>query len=866
VVIALGFALLAVVAVQVATARAAVMPETASPAAARESTPLCSPECEVIIAPTEAASGLEYEGGGPGGGFTPQELREAYGLPEHGGRNATIAVVDERGDAEAEADLAFYREHFGLPECTAASGCFRQLNEFGAPRDPTASGSWAGEISLDLDMVTSACPECRIDLYEAAGTVGLREAIDTAVEEGATAVTNSWNLGFEEGNPANAAACEIELCVSQAEEEVVDRSLDHPGVPILFSGGDYGYGVRFPADSPYVISVGGTRLLHDPETSRGWSEEVWSNTAYGRNRKGRGTGSGCSIFEEEPSWQTDTACTDLGGWTVGGGTSAAAPFVAGVEGLSSGRARELGAQAFWEAGEAGSLFDVTTGDDGECAPPAEDAYWCTAGAGFDGPTGWGTPDGPLAFETPPAATTVGAEDETQTSATLQGLVDNRGNPTPSSCAIQIARQGTDFSPVLASFPCEPGSITGDGSESVTAAVTGLSPHTAYAFRVEATNSAAGPVFSSGYSFLTLPDPPAVETIGASPLGQTDATITGRVDNEGAFDGSICSFRVVEADDPSFAAPYTEVPCSPGKVEEEGMRFVSADLSGLAVNTPYLYRLEATNEGGGPTISAATPFRTLPNQPVVKVGGAEAATATTAVLGGQVDNEGSPDGSTCSLEVAHPGSPGLAVPFLSVPCDPALVSGEGDVAVTGSVTGLSPATGYMFRVSAENAGGGPSLSPWTSFTTAAAPVLTPEGGTWTGPGIVIAGPPDEIEMANPERTGATVVAPGPVTAQPSPPDNVIKVGAARVRGGFVLLTVTVPGPGTVNVGGGAIRPAADRSIASGSLTLRAALTRPTLRRASHRKLHLSLRVTFTPAGGTPATKSVSVVVGRSPSGR
>ncbi len=71
---------------------------------------------------------------------------------------------------------------------------------------------------------------------------------------------------------------------------------------------------------------------------------------------------------------------------------------------------------------------------------------------------------------------------------------------------------------------------------------------------------------------------------------------------------------------------------------------------------------------------------------------------------------------------------------------------------------------------------------------------------------------------------------------------------------------------MSVGGGAVRSATDRSIASGSLTLRAALTRATLRRASRRKLDLRLRVTFTPSGGTAATKSVSVVVGRSPSGR
>lgn len=244
---------------------------------------------------------------------------------------------------------------------------------------------------------------------------------------------------------------------------------------------------------------------------------------------------------------------------------------------------------------------------------------------------------------------------------------------------------------------------------------------------------------------------------------------------------------------------------------------------------------------------------------------EATTATSVAIGGYVDNEDSLDGSTCSVEVAHLASPALAVPFRSVACDPALVTGEGAFAFKGTVTGLSPATEYMFRVSAENAGGGPSLSPWTTFSTAPEPVVAPERGSGTGPVIVI-GPPDESELAHLGTTPAAVVAPSPATAPEMPPSNATEVGAARVHGGFVLLTLTVPGPGTLRVGGGAVRSTADRSIASGSLTLRAALTRATLRRASRRTLRLSLRVTFTPTGGAPATKSVSVVVGRSPSGR
>ena len=67
-------------------------------------------------------------------------------------------------------------------------------------------------------------------------------------------------------------------------------------LPSLFSAGDSGYGVEYPAASPYVVAVGGTTLTLNSDNSR-QSETVWS-----------GTGSGCSAYESKPSFQSDTLC------------------------------------------------------------------------------------------------------------------------------------------------------------------------------------------------------------------------------------------------------------------------------------------------------------------------------------------------------------------------------------------------------------------------------------------------------------------------------------------------------------------------------------------------------------------------------
>ena len=75
------------------------------------------------------------------------------------------------------------------------------------------------------------------------------------------------------------------------------------------------------------------------------------------------------------------------GWMVFGGTSASAPIIAGAFALGGGKAPSK------PYNTAAALHDVTSGSNGRCSV----AYLCTAGPGFDGPTGLGTPNGVAAF-------------------------------------------------------------------------------------------------------------------------------------------------------------------------------------------------------------------------------------------------------------------------------------------------------------------------------------------------------------------------------------------------------------------------------------------------------------------------------------
>jgi subtilase family serine protease len=258
---------------------------------------------------------------------------------------------------------------------------------------PASHAGWSEEISLDLDMVSAICPSCHILLVEATSPTlaNLATAVNTAVSLGATEVSNSYG-GSETGTTGYAGA------------------YNHPGVAITARAGDNGYGVSFPASAPTVTAVGGTSLTLTSSTTRS-RETVWN-----------GTGSGCSRTYAQPSWQTPvlpvsgvcsrrvvgdvSAVADPGtgvavydsyqesGWLVFGGTSVSAPIIASLYALAGNARSDSGEPLPYALGQRGTnLYDVTSGSNGSCRR----TYLCTAGTGYDGPTGLGTPIGTNAF-------------------------------------------------------------------------------------------------------------------------------------------------------------------------------------------------------------------------------------------------------------------------------------------------------------------------------------------------------------------------------------------------------------------------------------------------------------------------------------
>ncbi|BCJ36930.1 hypothetical protein Athai_44330 [Actinocatenispora thailandica] len=369
-------------------------------------------------------------------GYGPGDLRSAYQLPADGGAGATVAIVDAYDDPNAEADLAVYRQQYGLPACTTADGCFSKIDQRGGTSLPQADSGWAGEISLDLDMVSAVAPNAHILLVEAdsASFEDLGAAVNTAVAAGVKYVSNSYGTGYD-ATPGSGE--------SQDELTYEQQYYNHPGVAITASSGDSSYGVSFPAASQYVTSVGGTSLTRD-SSSRGWSESVWHNS-YG------GAGSGCSQYEPKPSFQSDTACDQrtvadvaavadpatgvavynsyqAAGWAQYGGTSASAPIIAGVY-ADAGSPVAGSYPNSYPYAKARALNDVTTGTNGACSN-----YLCQAGAGYDGPTGLGTPNGLAAFRSGAQGTVSGTVTSAKSGAAVAGATIKVGDDQATSGA------------------------------------------------------------------------------------------------------------------------------------------------------------------------------------------------------------------------------------------------------------------------------------------------------------------------------------------------------------------------------------------------------------------------------------------------
>lgn len=376
----------------------------------RNSEPVCNQDVEQGRAACAAdvvsdSSGNPLSSIAPPAGLGPEQLHKAYNLPctQGGPVNAecatpstfgpkTIALVLAYHAPTIENDLSVYSTTFGLPQCTKSNGCLQIVNQNGQTSPlPGTDSLWALEAALDVQMAHAICQTCKILVVEANTNyfTDLGLATKMAGTMGATVISNSYGNNEWSGSTA------------------FDQYYSQPGIAVVASSGDWGYGTIYPASSGNVIGVGGTSLSMYPDNTYG-GESVWN-----------GAGSGCSALQTAQSFQTSlpnwnlTGCgtkkavSDVSavanpstgvaifnstqyanrwGWWILGGTSASSPIIAAAIALQGGIPAGTHGNAFVYS-NASKYRDVTSGSNGGCG-----SIMCNAGVGYDGPTGLGTPN------------------------------------------------------------------------------------------------------------------------------------------------------------------------------------------------------------------------------------------------------------------------------------------------------------------------------------------------------------------------------------------------------------------------------------------------------------------------------------------
>ncbi|MHB8694712.1 MAG: fibronectin type III domain-containing protein [Solirubrobacteraceae bacterium] len=294
---------------------------------------------------------------------------------------------------------------------------------------------------------------------------------------------------------------------------------------------------------------------------------------------------------------------------------------------------------------------------------------------------------PLAVTSP--ATAISAN-----SATLSGSVNPEGCATTYSFEYGTT---TNYGQTTA------GVDAGAGTAAVTAAnpVTGLAPNTTYHFRVDAT-SAAGTTLGHDLTFKTITacvagggaTPPTAVTSPAAAITATSATLAGKVDPHGC--ATTYTFEY------GLTAAYGHMTAAASAGAATGSVAVTSAVIGLAPNTTYHFRIDATNAAGtspGSDVAFMTSTACVAGgatAPSAVTAAPTAITASSATLRGSVDPHGC--ATTYTFEY------GTTIAYGHATTASSAGAGTGAVAAASAVTGLDPNTVYHLRIDATSAAG------------------------------------------------------------------------------------------------------------------------------------------------------------------
>jgi subtilase family serine protease len=311
--------------------------------------------------------------------YVPDQVEAAYNLPAlyRGGTTGlgqTIVVVDAFGSPTVADDLRQFDQYLGLGTPPLRIVKIGHVPTFDASNADMLS--WANETTLDVEYSHAGAPDAKIVLVEAAtdDLQHLAGAVRYAVQHKlGDVISLSWGETEQAlGRDFVSSYSSIFSQAARSHITIVASSGDSGAAGQDNNGNYYHYPVAtWPATSPFVTAVGGTRLNLNASGARNGLDTAWNDT-YSRpvndfffgndGPNPLATGGGKSAYYGRPSYQNgvrnvtgskrgipdismsascsvavnvfETFTGGNGGWTASCGTSESAPMFAAVVALA----------------------------------------------------------------------------------------------------------------------------------------------------------------------------------------------------------------------------------------------------------------------------------------------------------------------------------------------------------------------------------------------------------------------------------------------------------------------------------------------------------------------------------------------------
>jgi hypothetical protein len=422
----------------------------------------------------------------------------------------------------------------------------------------------------------------------------------------------------------------------------------------------------------------------------------------------------------------------------------------------------------------------------------------------------------------------------------------------------------------------------------------LEPDTTYHFRVVADfDGLGGTQEGVDQTFTTSP----AQAAGATDVTTKRATLTGTINPHATATTYHFSYGLTS----DYGTSTPEL----GGGDADGDQTVTQQISGLLPATTYHVQVVATTNGV--TRSGADGRFTTAPAPTATAISPTSVSTSAVMLAGEIDTHGLPGTYhfvISSLDSSYAGSTG----------DQAAPGGFAAERVTASMTGLPAGETFVVRL-VVTSNDHTEVSDQITFATAPQPRLfptTPAGDARAaaygcasprldaynarpnpGDTITISGRdlglggnvalgdrsfipadwsatafklqiPDDATGTMPLTVNCGRLSNTIAVAIFREPDNAFSITSRSVAGSAARLSVKVPGPGKLETSGSHTKATKTTITKGGTATVRVRLTAAgakSLARAKSRALKVIVHVRFTPAGGRPATKDVSLTFKR-----